>query len=161
MKLLIVYYTWSNGNTERIAKALQKRAGGDLEKIALVHPYTGDYNAVVKQGEDEVNAKATPAIQPLQHDLDAYDTIAIGTPTWWYTVAPAVRTFLTTYDLANKIIIPFATNGGWPGETIADIGKLSRAKNVKKGMNVRFDSTGGAQLVTKEKDIEAWLASVV
>ena len=28
-KLLIVYYSWSNGNTERIAKMLQKEAGGD------------------------------------------------------------------------------------------------------------------------------------
>ena len=28
-KLLIVYYSWSNGNTERIAKELQSVAGGD------------------------------------------------------------------------------------------------------------------------------------
>ena len=28
-KLLIVYYSWSCGNTERIAKALQSVAGGD------------------------------------------------------------------------------------------------------------------------------------
>lgn len=28
-KLLIVYYAWSNGNTERIAKKLQSIAGGD------------------------------------------------------------------------------------------------------------------------------------
>ena len=27
-KLLIVYYSWSNGNTERIAKTLQSAAGG-------------------------------------------------------------------------------------------------------------------------------------
>ena len=34
-KLLIVYYSWSNGNTERIAKKLQSAAGGDLLKIAF------------------------------------------------------------------------------------------------------------------------------
>ena len=28
-KLLIVYYSWSCGNTERTAKALQSVAGGD------------------------------------------------------------------------------------------------------------------------------------
>ena len=40
-KLEIVYYSWSNGNTERIAKTLQEIAGGDLEKIDTAVPYTG------------------------------------------------------------------------------------------------------------------------
>ena len=38
-KLLIVYYSWSNGNTERIAKLLQSVAGGDLLKIDTAVPY--------------------------------------------------------------------------------------------------------------------------
>lgn len=29
-KLLIVYYSWANGNTERVAKKLQSIAGGEL-----------------------------------------------------------------------------------------------------------------------------------
>lgn len=29
-KILIVYYSWSNGNTERIAKALQSATGCNL-----------------------------------------------------------------------------------------------------------------------------------
>ena len=32
-KLLIVYYSWSNGNTKKIAKELQKVTGGDLARI--------------------------------------------------------------------------------------------------------------------------------
>ncbi len=28
-KIVIVYYSWSNGNTERIAKMLQSETGGD------------------------------------------------------------------------------------------------------------------------------------
>ena len=35
-KLLIAYYSWSNGNTENIAKMLQKEVGGDLVKIDTV-----------------------------------------------------------------------------------------------------------------------------
>lgn len=36
-KMLIAYYSWSNGNTERIAKELQKATGADL----VVHDGTG------------------------------------------------------------------------------------------------------------------------
>ncbi len=49
-KLLIVYYSWSCGNTERIAKTLQSVAGGDLVKIDTAVPYSGSYNDVVDQG---------------------------------------------------------------------------------------------------------------
>ena len=50
-KLLIVYYSWSNGNTERIAKKLQSVAGGDLLKIDTAVPYSGSYDDVVDQGQ--------------------------------------------------------------------------------------------------------------
>ena len=42
-KMLIVYYSWSNGNTERIAKALQAATGADLARIETVEPYTGTH----------------------------------------------------------------------------------------------------------------------
>lgn len=32
-KLLIIYYSWSNGNTERIAKMLQSETDSDILKI--------------------------------------------------------------------------------------------------------------------------------
>ena len=38
-KLLIVYYSWSCGNTERTAKALQSVAGGDLVRLDTAVPY--------------------------------------------------------------------------------------------------------------------------
>ena len=53
-KLLIVYYSWANGNTERIAKKLQSVAGGDLLKIDTAVPYSGSYEDVVDQGQREV-----------------------------------------------------------------------------------------------------------
>ena len=34
-KLLIIYYSWSNGNTERIAKMLQSETDSDILKIEL------------------------------------------------------------------------------------------------------------------------------
>lgn len=62
-KLLIVYYFWSCGNTERIAKTLQSVAGGDLVKIDTAVPYFSSYNDVVNQGQREVNAGFEPELK--------------------------------------------------------------------------------------------------
>ena len=32
-KILTVYYSWSNGNTERIAKMFHEKIGGDIVRI--------------------------------------------------------------------------------------------------------------------------------
>ena len=78
-KVLIAYYSWSNGNTERIAKMLQKEIGGDLAKIDTIVPYSGSYDDVVNQGQEEVNRGYEPEIKPLDVNVADYDVIAIGT----------------------------------------------------------------------------------
>lgn len=103
-KLLIVYYSWSCGNTERTAKALQSVAGGDLVRLDTAVPYTGSYNDVVDQGQREVNAGFEPELKPLPVNVADYDVIAVGTPTWWYTMAPAVKTFLHGQNFAGKTV---------------------------------------------------------
>lgn len=105
-KLLIVYYSWSCGNTERIAKALQHAAGGDLWKLDTAEPYRGSYSEVVDQGQREVERGFEPELKPLGVDPAEYDCIAVGTPTWWYTMAPAVKTFLNQQQFSGKTVIP-------------------------------------------------------
>ena len=118
---LVVYFSYSNGNTRHIAELAQKALGADLAEIKPVHPYTGTYNEVVEQGQREVERGFKPEIEPLSVTLSDYDTVAVGTPTWWYTMAPAVLTFLTANNWAGKTVIPFMTNGGWPGHVIKDM----------------------------------------
>ena len=57
-------------------------------------------------------------------NLAGYDVIAVGTPTWWYTMAPAVKTFLHRNDFARKTVVPFMTNGGWLRHVIEDMKKV-------------------------------------
>lgn len=160
-KVLVVYYSWSNGNTKTIAEALAKATQGDLARIDTVTPYKGSYNDVVDQGQREVNEGYIPKIQPLNVNIDDYDVIAVGTPTWWYTMAPAVHTFLHDTDLKGKTFIPFMTHGGWPGHVIKDMEKLAKDAEVIDPMKIQFDSTGGDQLVTKQSQVDKWIASVV
>ena len=101
-KLLIIYYSWSNGNTERIAKMLQSETDSDILKIDTVVPYSGSYDDVVNQGQNEVQRGYEPEIKLLDINIADYDVIAVGTPTWWYTMAPAVKTFLHQQDFTGK-----------------------------------------------------------
>ncbi len=156
MKPVIVYYSLS-GNTRKIAEAIQKKVGGDIVEIQTVTPYTGSYNAIVEQARDEVGRGYSPAIKPLGVDFKNYDVVVIGTPVWWYTFAPAVKTFFEENDLSGKDIYPFATNGGWLGHTFDDVKKICKGASVKSGLNIYFN---GSTLKTKEKEIEAWINEI-
>ena len=159
-KIVIVYYSWSNGNTERIAKLLQKEIGGDIVRIDTITPYEGSYDDVVNQGQEEVQRGYEPEIKPLGVYISDYDVIAVGTPTWWYTMAPAVRTFLHTESFADKTVIPFMTNAGWPGNVIKDMKTACKGADIKYEMQIQFDSTGGSRLETPMEDITKWIQNV-
>ena len=159
-KLLIVYYSQTNGNTKRIAEMLQNETGGDIFRIDTAVPYSGSYNDVVSQGQDEVNRKYEPELKPVEFNVADYDIIAVGTPTWWYTMAPAVLTFLHANDFSGKTVVPFMTNGGWPGHVIKDMKNACHGAKFALNMQVRFDSTGGAHLETPESEIITWAKNV-
>lgn len=160
-KMLIVFYSWSNGNTERIAKELQRATDADLVRIETVMPYPTDYQTTVNQGQREVAREYQPPIQPIPVNVQDYDVIAVGTPTWWYTMAPAVLTFLKTQSWAGKTVIPFMTNGGWPGHVIRDMEKVCKGAMVKFPMEVKFDSNGGNYLETPQPQISQWVAAIL
>ena len=159
-KLLIVYYTWSNGNTARIARKLQSVAGGELLQIDTAVPYAGSYDDVVNRGQDEVRRGYEPMLKPIDVNMASYDVIAVGTPTWWYTMVPAVLTFLHGHDFTGKTVVPFMTNGGWPGHVIKDMKKACAGADIECEMQVQFDSDGGDRLETSEDRIDAWAQSV-
>ena len=159
-RVLTVYYSWSNGNTERIAKMLQKEIGGDIARIDTITPYEGSYEDVVNQGQEEVQRGYEPEIKPLGVNISDYDMIAVGTPTWWYTMAPAVRTFLHTESFADKTVIPFMTNAGWPGNVIKDMKTACKGADIKCEMQIQFDSTGGSRLETPLEEITKWIQNV-
>ena len=50
-KMLVVYYSWSNGNTKRIAEQLTNGTGADIARIETAEPYSGSHEDVVEQGK--------------------------------------------------------------------------------------------------------------
>ena len=141
----------------RNAIIIHSAIGGDIARIDTVVPYTGSYDDVVAQGEQEVKRGFLPELKAMDIDLDRYDTIVLGTPVWWYTCAPATRAFLTAHDLGGKTVYPFATNGGWLGRTLKDVAALCPGADVKPGLDVHFDDT---TLRTPDKTIDRWIAAI-
>lgn len=80
-KMLIVYYSWSNGNTKKIAEELQKATGADLARIDTLSAYKNQsYDEVVRESEKDIAKGYKPELAPLYFHLKDYDTVAVGTP---------------------------------------------------------------------------------
>lgn len=99
-------------DTQAAARMIQSLTGADMYQIYTDHYYRKSFAGTAATAWIEETLKLRPKLAAKPDNLDAYDTIYIGTPTWWYTMAPAVLTFLTTNDISGKTVIPFMTNGG-------------------------------------------------
>lgn len=154
-KAIVIYYSLS-GNTKRIAELIRDKTGADIAEIQTLIPYAGDYNSIVEQGHKEVNNGYKPKIKRISADLSEYNTVILGTPVWWYTMAPAVLTFLSENSLDGKRIILFATNGGWVGHTFKDIKRLCIGTELGEEMDITFS---GNKLVTSINKIQKWISS--
>lgn len=160
-KMLIVYYSWSNGNTKKIAEELQKATGADLARIDTLSAYKNQsYDEVVRESEKDIAKGYKPELAPLYFHLKDYDTVAVGTPTWWYTMAPAMKTFLESQDFTGKKAAFFATHGGWPGHALKDMEKACKGASFGPELTIQFDSTGGSHQVTGQDKVEEWIRKV-
>lgn len=156
----IIYFSLVNGNTYHIASLVRQRIGGRLIRIEPVRPYTGSYDDIVATGQEEASSCYCPPLKPVDIPWDDIDTVILGTPTWWYTVAPAMRTFLTNHDFHNKVVIPFSTNGGWPGHVMKDIAALAPGSVIRCPLTVTFDVAGTGKIEQSTPDLSEWLEQV-
>lgn len=154
---LIVYYTYT-GHTKIIAEYIQKKLNCDILELKPVVPYSTDYQKVVDEEQNNSSSNETPELEKINVDLAKYDEIILGSPVWWYTITPVIRTFLKENDLSNKKIIPFATNAGWLGHTFEEIKQLCPNSNVENQMNIVFTTNYEEnKLVTSQKEIDNWI----
>ncbi|BDV42159.1 flavodoxin [Geotalea uraniireducens] len=143
--VLTVCYSHS-GNTRECARLVHAAVGGDFAELIPATPYPGDYTAVVNQAKRELQAGYKPALQTSVAGIEAYDVIFVGSPNWWNTIAPPVMTFLSTYDLAGKAIVPFITHGGGGlGRSVTEIARLCPQSTVLEGLAVRGEAVKAAQ----------------
>lgn len=154
-KVLIVFFSHT-GNTREIARQIRQITGGDMVELRPEQPYPTDYNEVVKQAKQELNAGYKPALKTNLVHLESYETILVGSPIWWGTVAPPVQTFLTGNDLSGKTIAPFVTHAGSGlGQSVGDVAKLCPGSKVLGGLTV-----WGKDVKSAQNDLAAWLRRI-
>lgn len=153
MKSIIIYYSYG-GNTKRIANLIHDKKGYDMVEIKPVVPYTNDYQKLVDEEENKMHQEEVVDIEPIPVDLNGYDRVILGTPVWWYTMTPPIRAFLKNNDLSGKVIVPFATNGGWLGTTFDDIKKYAPNSDIVNELSIKFNED---TLDISESELNDWI----
>lgn len=156
-RMLVVYFS-ATGNTESLAQTIAEVTGADIYEIVPEDPYTSedlDYTNDDCRANQEMNdPDARPAIAGSVENMDEYDTILLGYPIWWGTMPRIINTFLDSYDMSGKTIMPFCTSGGTGITTsVSDIRDICTDSEVTDGLK------GSAS--TGQADIEKWLEGKV
>lgn len=111
-KTLVAYFS-GTGTTQRVANRISEILGTDIYRIEAAEPYASDPYDDSNRIQDEAYNDLRPAVGnlPSAEDIARYDTIFVGSPCWWHQPAMVVCTFLESFDLTGKVVIPFFTYG--------------------------------------------------
>lgn len=149
--ILIAYFSHT-GTTEAAAREIQEMAGGDLFEITVTDAYPDSYQATVDRARAELDANARPALSSSVPNMEDYDVILLGYPIWWHTEPMAVNTFLESYDLTGKRILPFCTSGGSSiEESMPDLRAIAEARGASVGIGFTANSLS-------REEISSWLS---
>lgn len=132
-RILIAYFS-KTGNTEEVAQTIQSITGGDIFEISAADEYPASYQATVDRARTELDTNARPALASGVGNMQDYDVILLGYPIWWHTEPMIINTFLESYDLNGKLIIPFCTSGGSDiSESIPDLTAIANGRGARIG----------------------------
>ena len=112
-KALVVYFS-ATGNTKALAQTAAEALGADTFEIVPEKVYTKEdlnYNDETTRATVEMkDESARPAIKNKLEGLEKYETIVIAYPIWWGQAPRIIDTFMESYDLNGKTIVPICTS---------------------------------------------------
>lgn len=145
--ILVAYFSHT-GNTKEVAEYISKQTGADLFQIEAKEPYSGGTQAVADRAKSEEETNARPELAATVSNMEQYDTIFIGYPIWYYNAPMVIGTFLESYDLSGKTVIPFCTSASSTiDESMDFINSVSKNATVLEGITAN-GSNG---------EVDAWL----
>lgn len=151
-KILVAYYSYS-GNTKEVAEAIHQKVGGDIFEIKAEGSYPDAYRPMTEQAKKEIQDGFRPKLTTAVNNISQYDVIFLGSPNWWGTITPQVSSFIDTYNMAGKKVIPFVTHGGGGVQrTISDMTKQCESCNVEQNGWVGYGSSTSG--------LDKWLAQI-
>ena len=151
-KVLVAYFS-ATGTTAKVAERLADVTDGDLFEIKPVEPYTDadlDWRNKQSRSSVEMADKSTrPAIASKVENMANYDVVFVGFPIWWYREPSIIDTFMESYDLKGKTIVPFATSGSsGMGDSSEIMQALAPDANVVQGKRFASDAS--------KEELKAW-----
>lgn len=167
-KILIVYLSRTN-NTKTIAEIIQNNVGGTMIALELENPYPVNYQATVQQVVNENETGYLPALKNKIDNIQNYEVVFVGFPTWDMKMPPPMKSFLHQYDLSGKTVIPFNTNAGYGvGSSFETVKELCPRSKVLEGFEMKAGAERDGQfLVIKdekrneaERQVKAWLKQI-
>ena len=116
-RVLVACFSCTN-NTAKVAGYIAEALDAELYSITPEVPYTDadrNYNDSNSRTTKEQNDPAArPAIKGTVENMADYDVIFLGYPIWWGQAPKILYTFVESYDLAGKTVVPFCTSGSSP-----------------------------------------------
>jgi flavodoxin len=167
-EILIVCLSRTN-NTKRLAEIIQNNIGGKLVVLELKTPYPDDYQTTVNQVQSENERGFLPPLKTTIDSIEKYKTVFVGFPTWGMRLPPPMKSFLHSYDLSGKTIIPFNTNGGFGiGSSFQTVKELCPNSTVLEGYSVKGGSERdgilyvmrGEKEVQVQTEVKNWLRRI-
>lgn len=155
-KVLVVYYSLS-GNTKQIAENIAKKTNADLFEIKTLEQAKLGLSFYIEI-KKQLNTKKYPKIENKMPDFLKYDTIFVGFPVWWYTMATPGLSFLQKADFRNKNVVPFSTQGSNYGSFFEDFKKMAKNANILEGN--QFNNVGKKYNNAVDSKISDWLNQI-
>ena len=126
------------GNTEVVVgKIKASLPDADVFQIATTYEYSKSYMTCFEEAKQELRDQARPEVKNPLESIDEYDTIILGYPNWWGTMPMVIYTFLESYDLTGKRIIPFTTHeGSGLGNCVKNVKEAYPKANVVEGFSM-------------------------
>lgn len=166
--VLIVYLSRTN-NTKAIAEIIHENIGGTLVALELETPYPENYRATVDQVAKENEIGYLPPLKTKIDNIQQYDVVFVGFPTWGMQLPPPMKSFLKQYDLSGKIVVPFNTNGGYGiGSSFDTVKELCRGSKILDGYSIKggVERDGILFVMEGEKEkqarseVQKWLQNI-
>lgn len=132
----IVYYSLT-GTTADVANEIHAQTNGDLYPIETVEEYPDVYSEVADVVRQQREDGELPELQPMNIDLEKYDTIFIGSPIWFGSSSLPVQQWLSENEINGKTIRPFFTSGSSGiGTASSEIEELAENSTVSEGIGI-------------------------
>ena len=144
-RTLIIYFSMS-GTTKEAAEQIQRDTGADIVRLQRAKAYPKGYDNYARVADRERRKNIHPAIKRNIPDLNRYDTVLIGFPTWWQQPPMVIHSLFDTYDFQGKTIIPFTTSMSTPMKaSMPTMRRLAKADGATIKQGFRYDNNN-AQL---------------